>query len=198
MILFNEFYRGYFFTESRQFPVSVRNTNYKRLENRLMRDNRFRIAAAELWQEFNIDPVRAGLELVQVLNNPHGRWYKLPLKIAKSPTEYRLMGFEPKSCPGLMIWDWIGSHEDYNNIWRKKATSLPGEWYVHGQSHEPVNVPAWLDAACKAAKNAKEKNLTRGQAELDKMVRVAAQSDKKKDLARLGRLRRLMTKNTKI
>jgi len=193
VLLFNEFFYSsyYVITESRRFPVSVRNKNYKRLEASLIKDQSFRDAAAELWRTFNDDPDAAGLDFLGLnIRNPHGTWYKLNLRIPGSRTHYRILGFEPNTCRGLLIWDWVGTHEEYNKIWAQKAGNLPGNWYISRGGVEPGKLDPWMDAACRAVKNAKEKNLPYSQAELDARALRAAKAARKQMNLGMGRLRR--------
>jgi hypothetical protein len=118
------------------------------------------------------------------------------LRIPGNRTHYRILGFEPADQRGLIIWDWIGTHEDYNKIWAQKAGSIPNGWYLNknGSGVNFGKLEPWLRAAVNATKNAKEKNLPYGQAELDakaKRLAAAAQKQKRKQLSLgLGRLRR--------
>ena len=186
-------------TESRRFPISVRNKNYKSLESEFIADPVFKMAANEVWRKFNDDPQDPSIDfdfLANNIKNAHGTWYKVSLRIPGSRTHYRILGFEPNDARGLIIWDWIGTHEDYNKIWDKKAKSIPNGWYLN-KNNAGVNydkLEPWLQAAINAAKNAKEKNLPYGQAELDakaKRLAAAAQKQKRRQLRLgLGRLRR--------
>jgi hypothetical protein len=192
VLLFNEFFYSsyYVITESRRFPVSVRSKNYKRMEAGLMNETGFRETAAELWRTFNDDPEAARMDfLANNIRNPHGTWYKLNLRIPGTRTHYRILGFEPNDCKGLIIWDWVGTHEDYNKIWAQKAGSIPNGWYISRGGDVNFNkLEPWLQAACRAAMNAKEKNLPYSQAELDARALRAAKGAKKQ--MALGRLRR--------
>lgn len=201
MTLFNEFFYSnqYIITESRRFPISVRNKNYKNLEREFITDPAFKMAADETWRKFNDDPKDPSIDfdfLGNNIKNAHGTWYKLSLRIPGNRTHYRILGFEPADQRGLIIWDWIGTHEDYNKIWAQKAGSIPNGWYLNknGSGVNFGKLEPWLRAAVNATKNAKEKNLPYGQAELDakaKRLAAAAQKQKRKQLSLgLGRLRR--------
>jgi hypothetical protein len=173
-------------TESRRFPISVRNKNYKNLEREFITDPAFKAAADEIWRKFNDNPEDPSIDfsfLGNNIKNAHGTWYKLSLRIPGSRTHYRLLGFEPREARGLIIWDWIGTHEDYNKIWAQKAGSLPGGWYLSkGGLVNYDKLEPWLQAAVDATKNAKEKNLPYGQAELDAKAKRAAVSKSKQAL----------------
>ena len=174
---FKAFYFDYFLTESRRFPISVRNKRFKKLEARLSSDPRFKTAAEELWQHFNTNPddPNLGLEAMTRINNLHGRWYKLPLRVPGMSADYRLLGFEPNTCPGLIIWDWIGTHEDYNKAWKDICGSVPGGWMATRGGEVPTDIPPWMAAACKAAREAKGMNLAMGKKEYDRRLKIMNQ-----------------------
>lgn len=177
---------SFILTESRRFPISVRNKNYKKLESEFIADPAFKATADEVWKKFNDDPQDPSIDfdfLANNIKNAHGTWYKLSLRIPGSRTHYRILGFEPNEARGLIIWDWVGTHEDYNKIWAQKAGSLPGGWYLGKSGFVNYDkLEPWLQAAVNAAKNAKEKNLPYGQAELQAKAKRAAASKSKQAL----------------
>ena len=165
-------YTGFVLTESKQFPVSVRTPNYKRLEDRLFIDANPRQAAQELWSKVSQDPNSVGLDKFTTIKNPHGKWFKLKLRIPGQQGDYRLMAFEPSECPGLLIWDWVGTHEDYNKVWPEKIKTLPSGWLnTAGRVREP-----YLVHACQAATNAREKGFSMPEPQLAKRAAVVARA----------------------
>jgi hypothetical protein len=174
---FKAYYFDYLLTESRRFPISVRNKRFKKLEARLSSDTRFKAAALELWQQFNTNPDNPslGFSVMSKIDNLHGRWYKLPLRVPGLSADYRFLGFEPNSCPGLIIWDWVGTHEEYNRVWKDICTGVPGGWAATRDNQVPTDIPPWMAAACKAAREAKGMNLAMGKKEYDRRLKTLNQ-----------------------
>lgn len=165
--------------ESRRFPISFRTDNFKNLERKLIDAfPEYREQAAELYRKFSEDPIAAGLDTFNTdIHNPNGSWYKLGFKLPK--VTMRAMGFEPRAVPGLIIWDWIGTHQDYDKIWHKKATDIPSVWQKTRAPHDikTFNFDYFtpgLRAAVENALQAKSLNLPMGQAQMQAKVRRAA------------------------
>ena len=170
----------YTLTESRRFPVSVRNADFKRLENNIkVTTPGYREAALDLFNKFNTDPESVGFTPFGVnIRNPHGTWYKLHLKIPGASADYRVLGFAPNKAPGLIIWDWIGTHEEYNNIWREIAKGLPGDFYLDKAGNLGKLEPG-MSKAVDAAIDARARNLPMSQGEIEAQANRAAAAQKR-------------------
>lgn len=173
--ILEENYTGFLLTESRQFPVSVRTPAYKKLEDKLFFDIASKAAAQDLWSKVSMDPSAGGIEKFVNINNSHGKWYKFKLRISGRQGDYRFLAFEPNDCPGLLIWDWVGSHEEYNKIWKNKIGTVPSGWLdQRGRVRSP-----YLTHACLAATDARGKGLPMPEPQIQKKAAIAARPHKK-------------------
>lgn len=172
-------------TESIRYPVSVRTDKYKTQFDSIARSNpHFKETATEIWKRFDIDP-NSVPEFEKYRKEFTGtdrsgnslKFYKLEINPPGS-AQYRAIAYEPTDCEGLLIWVWVGTHEDYNKVWNTGFLKrIPPEW---------VNKMGGLEFACKAAREAKGKNLSGPAAQ--------QQALRKKEFNRQQALKRLELK----
>lgn len=186
MLSFKEYHL--IISESIRYPVSVRTDKYKIQFDNIARSNpRFKETAAEIWKRFESDPNSVS-EFEKYRKEFTGtdrdgnslKFYKLEINPPGS-AQYRAIAFEPNDCDGLLIWVWVGTHEEYNKVWRYGSTILkhiPPEW---------VNKQGGLEFACKNARDARSKNLPFPQ--------THQQALRRKEFNRIQTLKRLELKN---
>ncbi len=95
-----------------KFPIdkSKRTGKFKKLTKSL--PTRIQTAMVKRYEEWKNTGILHGFH--ELTDDPSYRGtYKLEL-----PEHYRAMAFEDN---GELIWVWVGSHEDYNGIWRGLA-----------------------------------------------------------------------------
>lgn len=151
----NLFYERYWsLMESLSWPVSVRTEKFKKQFSEFARNPRFVETYTKLYKRVEEDP-----EQVRELTafdsassgnvSLYGKFYKLEIN-PPGQNQYRAIAFEPSSCNGLLIWFWVGTHEQYNNEWRTQIRKVPSDWAAQAP---------YLVHACKSAKLAKQYRL---------------------------------------
>lgn len=156
--------------ESLQWPVSVRTDKFKKQFDGLKLNARFVKTYMDLITRIldNPEPVRElsaySSEHVGKTVSAFGTFYKLEIN-PPGQHQYRAIAFEPSECPGLIIWFWIGTHEDYNKEWRNQIRKVPSDWVAQAP---------YLVHACRNAKAAKGLKLPAPQSSIEAVKRREA------------------------